>query len=240
MLRETFDGMTITEYLARFTGTFDVDPEFAEGLHTGKVTVWLVAASTEKTQIDSHQDAGEATRKNIQKIETAIPLAGELRDQAIVFLSYEGVQGHVGFIREGRSQDTEAMDRLGNYLVQNYAEQMRDDESAVDLTIRLLDTPVDRNTGEVMGEVVKGTIVEVDEEAEALAAVTEAAVERQADDVNLEEDQDDPQLPGLRVEPFNADAEPDLGVEEVIRMPLQPGRVGSAGDEIAKMFAGRS
>lgn len=161
--REMFDGYTVDAYQARFSGTIDVEDEFAESLYTGRVTVWLLAARNGEAQFKETADAESVIRKNVQKIEMAIPLDGQMRDEAIIYLSHAGTQGGVSFKRDV-SQESEEIDRLAGYLLRNFGQEIGREasESAVDVALRLLDrvlveevptieipSDVDPETGEV-------------------------------------------------------------------------------------------
>lgn len=137
--REMFDGYSVNAYQARFAGTIDVEDEFAESLYTGRVTVWLLAARNGEAQFKEHPDGDSVTRKNVQKIEMAVPLDGELRNDAIVYLSHAGTQGGVSFRRE-RDEGSE-IDRLAGFLLRNFGQEIGADasESAVDVAVRLLE-----------------------------------------------------------------------------------------------------
>lgn len=116
---EEQDHIAVTEYQARFAGTFEVDPSFGDDLYLKKVCVWLVAASTGKFEVTARKDGDDAVRKNIQAVEDAIPLTGVLRDQAIIYLSHGGSNGAVDF---GTPTESEIeMDRLQQYLLKSWA-----------------------------------------------------------------------------------------------------------------------
>lgn len=136
---ERQDGIPVTRYQTRFTGVVDVPSEYAEELYLGKVTLWLVACRNGEFNVKAIEDGDEALKKGVQKLEAAIPLTGELRNQAVMYFATEG-HSALTFQREV-TKDTEEIDNLAGYLLRNFREEIGKDgsESAVQVATRLLD-----------------------------------------------------------------------------------------------------
>lgn len=140
------DEKPVTEYKATLRGTFDVDSSFGELMNTGRVVIWLVAASTGKFEVTTTKEGDDATRKNIQMVEDALPLTGALRDQAIIYMSHDGVASAVDF---GTPTESEIeLDRMMQYLTKSWASDTPTRPSAEDLVNVVIDLLESYRAGE--------------------------------------------------------------------------------------------
>lgn len=161
---ELYDGIPVTSYQGRFSGSFEVDGNNNDLLKLGKVCLWVVVARSGESQTKEIADGEEAQRKVVQKVEAAIPLQGDLRDEAIVWMSHDGERGSVGFARENTPAERQ-LEKLGLYLEEFHGESLKPEgsESVIDATMRLLDrlamgVPIEREA-------------QLDDQIEALEAV---------------------------------------------------------------------
>lgn len=113
-MTEFFDEREVVASKAKFNGAmFGVDPSFSNLLYKGKVCIWVVASVTGDVTL---KDVDEETvcRVNAQIIDTAIPLKGTMRDQAILYLANGGLEGVIDFSTPTESEIE--LDRLRRYL----------------------------------------------------------------------------------------------------------------------------
>lgn len=148
---ELYDGIPVTSYQGRFTGSFEVDGRNNDLVKLGKVCVWVVVARSGESQTKEIADGEEAQRKVVQKVEAAIPLQGDLRDEAIVWLSHDGERGSIGFARENTPAERQ-LEKLRLYLEEFHGDSLKGEgeETVMDATMRLLDrlasgVPVERD-----------------------------------------------------------------------------------------------
>lgn len=148
---ELYDGIPVTSYQGRFSGSFEVDGRNNDLVKLGKVCVWVVVARSGESQTKEVADGEEAQRKVVQKVEAAIPLEGDLRDEAIVWLSHDGERGSIGFARENTPAERQ-LEKLRLYLEEFHGDSLKGEgeETVMDATMRLLDrlasgVPVERD-----------------------------------------------------------------------------------------------
>jgi hypothetical protein len=146
---ERADGIAVTKWGVRFTGTHDLETEDAERMALDKVIIFMCAARAGKYEVQVLDD-GEVKRKNVATVSDFMILQGELRERAISALANGSDHGLMIFDQPVHSGDasgeladflTEQIDRLAKLLLAQYPDAFDRSEGAVDMAIRLLDDP---------------------------------------------------------------------------------------------------
>lgn len=158
--QERLDGLAVSKWAVRFTGTHDLEIEDAERLALDKVVLFLCATRAGKFEVQVLDD-GEVKRKNVATVSDFMVLTGEMRERAISALANGTEQGLLQPPVYDGNDATQAaiteIDRLAAFLIEAFDGKGVGplDESAVDMAIRLLDDP------RVMG-VLQGTLATVE------------------------------------------------------------------------------
>lgn len=82
MNNSSIEGLGVDIHQARFTGIFDVTEDDDRALSLDRVVVFLVAARSGKIE-HTIRDNGDVVAKRILKVTDAMPLTGEVREQAL-------------------------------------------------------------------------------------------------------------------------------------------------------------
>lgn len=83
---ETIDGIPVEEFKVRVSGTLELEEDIAKMLRLDGRVVFLAVGRSGKAEYDADEEKGIATRKDVIKIDTLLPLAGEAREQAISYM----------------------------------------------------------------------------------------------------------------------------------------------------------
>lgn len=83
---ETIDGIPVEEFKVRVSGTLELEEGIAKMLRLDGRVVFLAVGRSGKAEYDADEEKGIATRKDVIKIDTLLPLAGEAREQAISYM----------------------------------------------------------------------------------------------------------------------------------------------------------
>jgi hypothetical protein len=141
---EEFDGELIAYYRAKFNSVrFVMDRDWAvEHTQMGKLPVVLVACSVGKPVFDDDKD-GDRYREVTLKVEEVVPLEGELKRQAMIYMAHMGEDGVIDFPTNPDSQKLQQairqQDRLAEYIAKEWGGQIEDHETPVEAAIRLLE-----------------------------------------------------------------------------------------------------
>lgn len=85
---EFIDGNPVVAHRARFQNQFPVHDEDEAAVRDGETVVWIVRARCLPPQyFPASKDGLDRYRLSIQKVEEAVPLGPDLRDQALAYLS---------------------------------------------------------------------------------------------------------------------------------------------------------
>lgn len=146
---EYIDDHPVVSYQIRFKNRADISEADAAHLKDGNLVVWLVRTVCEPPSYQTTtKDSPDRRRFNVQAVEEAVPLEGELRSQAVAYLEHGGDQGFINFDVPQYPED------VGNELAEIRAllaerDVLQSGESPVDCLRRVLPTPVfalqDRN-----------------------------------------------------------------------------------------------
>jgi hypothetical protein len=132
---ETHNGKPITRYESRVSGKFEVGLLNGRPPHEGQVLIWLLASRTlETTYRDNTDDTDTKFCKLPQKVEHALLLEGQLRNQAIAYIS-DGGEGEIDLSR-GPSDVELDNARIEAYLAKTWGVT---DDNPADAVIRLLE-----------------------------------------------------------------------------------------------------
>jgi hypothetical protein len=148
---EFIDEHPVVAHRVRFRNRVDVAEAHGDLVKDDMVVLWLVRTRCEPPQYHPvTKDAEERYRLNIQAVDDALPLAGQLRDQAVAYLEHGGLQGYLDFnvprfrqeeIFDANDYGPGAADhqlaQLAEYL--NDIGEFRDNETPLDAVRRLLD-----------------------------------------------------------------------------------------------------
>lgn len=162
---EFIDDHPVVAHRVRFRNRVDIAETHGELVKDDMTVLWLVRTRCEPPQYHPiTKDADERYRFNIQAVEDAIPLAGQIRDQGMAYLEHRGLQGYLDFnvprfrqelLFEGEPAPTTAerqLAQLAEYL--HEIGEFREDETATDAVTRLLSR---RGTPVAVGEPTPGT-----------------------------------------------------------------------------------
>ena len=144
MAQEIFDGEPVAFYRAKFNGaTFTLDPEWAaESAQMGKLPIVLAMCRVGKPLYDDDKD-GDRFKQVTFLVEEAVPLTGEMRTQASIFLAHEGQDGVIDFPTSADSQRLQQalrqQDRLAEFIAAEFGDDvLGEGETPVETAIRLL------------------------------------------------------------------------------------------------------
>lgn len=143
-LVEHLDGIEVEYYKGRFlagSGHILDKPWAMQNAKVGKLPIFIVAASvTWAPKLDKNGDLFKLVNFHAEEV---VPLSGEMRRQAKIFLSQEGEDGVIDFGSDGEGQRLRLAvlehERLEEYLRQEWAGEEREGESLADRAIRLLE-----------------------------------------------------------------------------------------------------
>lgn len=148
---EFIDDHPVVAHRVRFRNRVDVSEANSALVKDDMVVVWLMRTRCEPPQYHPvTRDAEERYRFNIQAVEDAVPLAGQLRDQGLAYIEHGGLQGYLDFnvprFRQeeifdandyGPSAAEHQLAQLAEYL--NEIGEFHEDETAVDAVRRVLE-----------------------------------------------------------------------------------------------------
>lgn len=141
---EQIDGIDVEYYKGRFlAGSGHIlDRGWAlANARVGKLPIFLVAATVTWTpKIDRNGDMFKLVNFHTEEM---LPLEGEMKRQAKIFLSQEGEDGVIDFGSDAEGQRLRVAvlehERLEEYMAQEWAGEVREGESVADRAIRLLE-----------------------------------------------------------------------------------------------------
>jgi hypothetical protein len=89
----------VTDHRVRFADRTDITDTDAEHVHDGDVVIWIVQAECQPPSYHhSAPESDDRYRFNVQKVQRAVVLTGELRDGAIHYLDHpDQRQGYLAF-----------------------------------------------------------------------------------------------------------------------------------------------
>jgi hypothetical protein len=143
-MQEIFDGEPIAFYRGKFNGVrFVLDPDWAAGeAQMGKLPIVMVACRIGKPVYDDDKD-GDRFKEVTFRVEEVVPLTGELRKQAMIYMAHMGEEGVIDFPTNPDSQKLQQalrqQERLEQFLVAEFGDQAKGEgETPVEMAIRLL------------------------------------------------------------------------------------------------------
>lgn len=143
-MQEIYDGEPVAFYRAKFNGVrFTMDPEWAAGeTQIGKLPIVLVACRIGKPVYDDDKD-GDRFKEVTFRVEEVVPMTGELRKQAMIYMAHEGEDGVIDFPTNPDSlrlqQALRQQDRLLEYITKEWGGEVGEGETPVEAAIRLLE-----------------------------------------------------------------------------------------------------
>jgi hypothetical protein len=151
---EFIDDHPVVAHRVRFRNRVEINDSQADLVKDDMVVAWLVRARCEPPQYHPvTKDAEERYRFNIQAVDSAVPLAGVLRDQALAYLEHGDQQGYLDFnVPRFSQEEMFDADEYGpgaaqhqlNQIAEYLAEigEFHEGESALD-AVRRLTTPAE-------------------------------------------------------------------------------------------------
>lgn len=143
-MQEIFDGEPISFYRGKFNAVrFGLDPEWAAGeAQMGKLPIALVACRIGRPVYDDDKD-GDRFKEVTFLVEEVLPLTGELRKQAMIYMAHMGDDGVLDFPTNPDSQRLQQalrqQETLEQFLVAEFGDRARaEGETPVEMAIRLL------------------------------------------------------------------------------------------------------
>jgi hypothetical protein len=93
---EFIDDHPVVAHRVRFRNRVDVAEAHSDLVKDDMVVVWLMRTRCEPPQYHPvTKDAEERYRFNIQNVQGAVPLEGQLRDQALAYIEHGNAQGYL-------------------------------------------------------------------------------------------------------------------------------------------------
>lgn len=185
---ESIDGVPVEYYKAKFNGArFVMDRDWAvEQAQIGKMPVILVAC-TVSTPTFKPDKEGDLYREVTFIVEEVVPLEGELKRQAMVYMAHMGEDGVIDFPANPDSQKLQQavrqQDRLAEYIEKEWGGQIREDETPVEAAIRLLE-----EGRTAVASLLTSSLAVEQSEADELEVVTPAPVVSIVPPIPLEEE----------------------------------------------------
>lgn len=143
-MQEIFDGEPIAFYRGKFNGVrFTLDPDWASSeAQMGKLPIVMVACRIGKPVYDDDKD-GDRFKEVTFRVEEVVPLTGELRKQAMIYMAHMGEEGVIDFPTNPDSQRLQQalrqQEMLEQFLVAEFGDQAKGEgETPVEMAIRLL------------------------------------------------------------------------------------------------------
>lgn len=141
---EFIDGKPVVNHLVRFRNRVDINDEAAKAVKDGEIVFWLLRARCLPPQYCEAGDGDDRYRLNIQAVEAAAPIQGQLRDEANTYLLHGGdAQGYFSLdiprFPDGDNLFAQKDRQLAEITeIVKGADTIREGENVVDAVRRLL------------------------------------------------------------------------------------------------------